>query len=387
MEQVFNSLDEMIIVVDSKEKVLFANSKLIERFKLNEKDLQKSYRDIALQQDRDILRELICNFEMYTNRVIEYTLSLQGVGKIHCDVNVNKGVWCGESAFFVTLKEKEIYSKKNLEILLDKLPYSMWMKDVEGKYIYANTQYVKNLDVDKERVIGSYDWNFCDEDQCDYSSETDHEVIVDKRPILYERMIHNSEGDMWLETYKAPILDEYGEVKYIIGVSRDITFNKKIESELLDSHKQFYALNEVVSNGYNESSGRFDNLKEDIIQKLGADAINIWAYDDKKGKLNCKCYLGKYNERDINNIEFPITYEELDRFFIEEGGEGLKPLCERKYYPNKDILEKKGVKFVGVYKLEYNNRIIGVMNFLYSEIDGKKLNKHNFIKVLCNNKK
>jgi len=112
MEQVFNSLDEMIIVVDSKEKVLFANSKLIERFKLNEKDLQKSYRDIALQQDRDILRELICNFEMYTNRVIEYTLSLQGVGKIHCDVNVNKGVWCGESAFFVTLKEKEIYSKK-----------------------------------------------------------------------------------------------------------------------------------------------------------------------------------------------------------------------------------------------------------------------------------
>ncbi len=58
MEQVFNSLDEMIIVVDSKEKVLFANSKLIERFKLNEKDLQKSYRDIALQQDRDILIEL-----------------------------------------------------------------------------------------------------------------------------------------------------------------------------------------------------------------------------------------------------------------------------------------------------------------------------------------
>jgi len=241
MEQVFNSLDEMILVVDSKEKVLFANSKLIERFELNEKDLQKSYRDIALQQDRDILRELICNFEMYTNRVLEYTLSLQGLGKIHCDVNVNKGIWCGESAFFVTLKEKEIYSKKSLEILLDKLPYSMWMKDVEGKYIYANTQYVKNLDVDKERVIGSYDWNFCDEDQCDYSSETDHEVIIDKRPILYERAIHNSEGDMWLETYKAPILDQYGEVKYIIGVSRDITFNKKIESELLDSHKQFYA--------------------------------------------------------------------------------------------------------------------------------------------------
>ncbi len=72
MEQVFNSLDDMILVVDSKEKVLFANSKLIERFELNEKDLQKSYRDIALQQDRDILRELICNFEMYTNRVYAF---------------------------------------------------------------------------------------------------------------------------------------------------------------------------------------------------------------------------------------------------------------------------------------------------------------------------
>ncbi len=384
MEQVFNSLDDMILVVDSKEKVLFANSKLIERFKLNEKDLQKSYRDIALQQDRDILRELICNFEMYTNRVIEYTLSLQGLGKIHCDVNVNKGMWYGESAFFVTLKEKGIYSKKDLEILVDNLPYSMWMKDVEGKYIYANTQYVKNLDVDKERVIGSYDWNFCDEDQCDYSSETDHEVIVDKRPILYERVIHNSEGDIWLETYKAPILDQYGDVKYIIGVSRDITFNKKIESELLDSHKQFYALNEVVSNGYNESSGRFDNFKEDIIQKLGVDDINIWTYDDKEDKLNCKCYLGKYNERDIDNIELPITYEELEGFFKEEGAEGIKLLCDRKNYPNKDILEKKGVKFVGVYKLEYNNKIIGAVNFLYSKMDDAKSSNEKFIRILCN---
>ncbi|GAA0773052.1 hypothetical protein GCM10008908_20580 [Clostridium subterminale] len=384
MEQVFNSLDEMILVVDSKEKVLFANSKLIERFGLEEGDLQNSYKNIVLQQDRDILSKLICNFEKYSNRAIEYTFSLQDSDKIHCDVNVNKGTWYEESAFFITLKEKEIYSKKDLEILLDKLPYGMWMKDITGKYIYANTDYVKNFNVDKKKVIGHHDWDFCDKDQYDYYNKTDYEVLVDKRQILDEKLIHKSEGYEWLEIYKAPILDEDGEVKYIIGVSRDITFNKKIELELLDSHKQFYALNEVLSHGYNEGNGRFDNLKEEIIHKLGADAINIWAYDDKEGKLTCKYYLGKYNERDINNIEIPITYEELDRFFTQEDSEGLKPLCERKNYPNKDILEKKGVKFVGIYKLEYNNKIIGVMHFLYSKKDDARLNNDNFIKILCN---
>lgn len=383
MEQVFNSLDEMILVVDSKEKVLFANSKLIERFGLKEGDLQKSCINIGLWQDTEELKELICDFKKHSNESKGYVFSLQSTRNTF-NVNVNRGIWQGEEVFFINLKEKEIYSKKDLEILLDKSPYAMWMKDIDGKYIYANYTHVENFGVNKERVIGYHDRDFCEKDQCGYFKKTDHEVIVDKRPILDEKLVNKPEGDRWFETYKAPILGEYGEVKYIIGISKDITFNKKIELELLDSQKQFYALNEVVSNGYNESSGRFDNLKEEIIQKLGADAINIWAYDDKEGKLNCKCYLGKYNEKDIENIEFSITYEELERFFIEEGGEGLKPLCERKNYPNKDILEKKGVKFVGVYKLEYNNKIIGVINFLYSEMDGKKLNNHNFIKVLCN---
>jgi PAS domain S-box-containing protein len=383
MEQVFNSLDEMILVVDSKEKVLFANSKLIERFGLKEGDLQKSCINIGLWQDTEELRELICDFKKHSNESKGYVFSLQSTRNAF-NVNVNRGIWQGEEVFFINLKEKEIYSKKDLEILLDKSPYAMWMKDIDGKYIYANYTHVENFGVNKERVIGYHDRDFCEKDQCGYFKKTDHEVIVDKRPILDEKLVNKPEGDRWFETYKAPILGEYGEVKYIIGISKDITFNKKIELELLNSQKQFYALNEVVSNGYNESSGRFDNLKEEIIQKLGADAINIWAYDDKEGKLNCKCYLGKYNEKDIENIEFSITYEELERFFIEEGGEGLKPLCERKNYPNKDILEKKGVKFVGVYKLEYNNKIIGVINFLYSEMDGKKLNNHNFIKVLCN---
>lgn len=383
MEQVFNSLDEMILVVDSKEKVLFANSKLIERFGLKEGDLQKSCINIGLWQDTEELKELICDFKKHSNESKGYVFSLQSTRNTF-NVNVNRGIWQGEEVFFINLKEKEIYSKKDLETLLDKSPYAMWMKDIDGKYIYANYTHVENFGVNKERVIGYHDRDFCEKDQCGYFKKTDHEVIVDKRPILDEKLVNKPEGDRWFETYKAPILDEYGEVKYIIGISKDITFNKKIELELLDSQKQFYALNEVVSYGYNESSGRFDNLKEEIIQKLGADAINIWAYDDKEGKLNCKCYLGKYNERDIDNIEFSITYEELERFFIEEGGEGLKPLCERKNYPNKDILEKKGVKFVGVYKLEYNNRIIGVINFLYSKMDGKKLNNHNFIKILCN---
>ena len=134
MEQVFNSLDEMILIVDSKEKILFANSKLLKRFRISKEEVNGVCMNTMLHQDTNVLSELIGNFDN-NKRVSECIFSLGEYEKVYCNVIINREIWYGEEAFFITIKEKEKYSRRDLETLLDSLPYGVWMKDVCGKYI------------------------------------------------------------------------------------------------------------------------------------------------------------------------------------------------------------------------------------------------------------
>lgn len=383
MEQVFNSLDEMILIVDSKEKILFANSKLLKRFRISKEEVNGACINTTLRQDTNILSELISNFDN-NRRVSECIFSLGEHEKIYCNAIINREIWYGEEAFFITIKEKEKYSRRDLETILDSLPYGVWMKDVCGKYIYANTTHAETFGIKNESIIGYHNLDFVDESLCDYYNKTDREVIISKRPILDEKLINKPDGDKWFETYKGPILDECGEVKYIVGISRDITFNKKVELELVNSHNQLGTLNHLVVNSHEGDNGLFDNLKEEIIDKLGADNMSIWTYDDKESKLCCECYLGKNSKVVDENTEISLEYKDLDYFFENPNNEGLKTIEERRDLINNGLFQTDGIRFIGVYKIELNNKIIGVMNILYSEIDVEKLNNDDFIKTLCN---
>lgn len=384
MKQFFNNLDEMILIVDSKARILFANSKLLRKFKITEEKAKGEYIDIVFPQANDRLSKMIASFNSITPEIIECIFYPQKSEKIHCKVSINKEMWYGEEAFFLNIKENERYSKKDLEMLLDTLPYGMWMKDAFEKYIYVNNAHARTFGIGKESIIGYHDSDFWNEEQCSYYKKTDNEVIHNRRPLLDERLVDRPEGDRWFETYKGPILDEDGKVKYIVGISRDITFNKKVELELINSHEQLYTLNEVVKNGYDENIGIFDNLKEEIIDKIGADSMSIWTYDDKKSKLSCKCYLGRYTEIAAENLDISLKYEDLEEYFTNRNGEGLKPLCERKDHKNLNVLIEKGARFIGTYKIQFNNKIIGVINLLYSKMNAAKLNNDDFIKILCN---
>ena len=219
MKQFFNSLDEMILIVDSKGRILFVNDKLLKKFKITEEKVKGAYIDTALRQENDELSKTIVSFNSITPKIIECIFYIHESEKIHCKVSINREMWYGEEAFFLNIKEKERYSKEDLEMLLDTLPYGMWMKDILGKYIYVNTTHAEIFGIDKESIIGYHDSDFWNEEYCSYYKKTDSEVIHNRRPILDERLVDKPEGNRWFETYKGPILDEsgnHGNEKYIL---------------------------------------------------------------------------------------------------------------------------------------------------------------------------
>ena len=136
-----------------------------------------------------------------------------------------------------------------LELLTQHLPDMLWVKDVDGKYVYANKAICDGLLMakDVDEPIGKNDVFFAlrerdaHRDKPDWHTfgelcfNSDVEVIKQNKAMKFEEY-GNVKGKMlYLEVYKAPFYDADGKIIGTVGTGRDITELKKIQQDLEDS--------------------------------------------------------------------------------------------------------------------------------------------------------
>lgn len=123
-----------------------------------------------------------------------------------------------------------------LETLLDLIPYAIWLKNLNGEIIYANKAYADYVSCSKEEkdVVGKTDVElYPDNPQAKSFIEKDRKIIASKKMEHTEATFKVRDGRvLYMESIKAPIIDENGEVWGIVGISRDITERKKLEYQL-----------------------------------------------------------------------------------------------------------------------------------------------------------
>ena len=138
-----------------------------------------------------------------------------------------------------------------LELLTQHLPDMLWVKDLDGKYIYANKAICDGLLMakDTEEPIGKGDVFFAlrerelHKDKPDWHTfgelcfNSDIDVIEKDKAMKFEEY-GNVKGKLtYLEVYKAPFYDKNGKTIGTVGAGRDITELKKIQKNLEDSLK------------------------------------------------------------------------------------------------------------------------------------------------------
>ena len=138
------------------------------------------------------------------------------------------------------------YNEQLLELISQRLPDMLWVKDLEGRYIFANESICDNLLMaeDTQEPLGKQDIFFALREREKFKENpqwhtfgeicynSDEIVINTNTALRFEEYGHVKGKMLYLDVHKAPYYNESGEIIGTIGTGRDITEQHLIKSEL-----------------------------------------------------------------------------------------------------------------------------------------------------------
>lgn len=118
--------------------------------------------------------------------------------------------------------------------VLDNLPDLAWGKDLDGRFTVANRALADACGVSSpSEMIGKTDRDFFPASQADAFMKDDREIVLSGAGKMTEEPLTTKEGaSRWLLTFKTPIFDPSGAVVGTVGLARDVTDRKEMETRL-----------------------------------------------------------------------------------------------------------------------------------------------------------
>ncbi|HBM75028.1 MAG TPA: AAA family ATPase [Clostridiaceae bacterium] len=197
----------------------------------------------------------------------------------------------------------------------------IFVTDNHGIAIYCNDAFEKNYGLSKDFIIGK-DIQ-CIEEQGYVNKIMVHQVIKQKKTITFEQ--HTIKGKTILNTSK-PLLDDNGNVLYVIENCRDITENTKLKEKIGNLNKELKFMNPPgFKRQVRVRSPKMLSLYATILN-LSKKNVNILLLGDSgTGKTFLASQIHKQSERanqafiKINCTTIPESLIESELFGYKKG--------------------------------------------------------------------
>ena len=142
-------------------------------------------------------------------------------------------------------KRKEVerglqQQKDFLRKVVDINPSFIFVKDEEGRFMLVNQAVAKAYGTTVENLLGKKDSDFnSNQEEVGHFLSDDLRVIRKGEELFVpEEIITDSTGQRrWLQTFKRPLRLPHSSRIYVLGVATDITERKKLQDQLIQSHK------------------------------------------------------------------------------------------------------------------------------------------------------
>ena len=124
------------------------------------------------------------------------------------------------------LRETEMH----LQAFLENSPNLIFLKDPQGRYLYANKQFKRALRVTDEQIKGKKDDEVFSAEQAAAFQANDRRVLEARVPMEFEETALQADGQHTSIVHKFPLFHAGGETYAIGGIVTDITERRKEES-------------------------------------------------------------------------------------------------------------------------------------------------------------
>ncbi len=125
-------------------------------------------------------------------------------------------------------------SQKLISAIVENIPDMIFVKDAASlRFVRLNKAGERLLGYRSDDLLGKSDYDFFPEEEAAFFTAKDREVLQDGGvlDIPEESIATRTQGKRILHTRKVPILSETGEPQYLLGISADITEQKRAEQE------------------------------------------------------------------------------------------------------------------------------------------------------------
>ena len=163
-------------------------------------------------------------------------------------------------------------SEERFARFMQYLPGLAWIKDVEGRYIYANAAAEKAFNTPREKLYGSTDEDIFPPEVAAQFKMNDELALRDGKGMQVVETLEHDDGILHYSLVsKFPIPGPDGNMNLIGGTAFDITERKQAEEALRESEERFHAILRQATAGIvrKDAEGRLTFVNQAFCNMLG----------------------------------------------------------------------------------------------------------------------
>jgi len=142
-------------------------------------------------------------------------------------------------------------SEALLRAVIDNATDAIYVKDMDSRWLMANPTVLRIVGRTAESALGKSDLDLYDNPAIGRAiTENDAQVLSSGQPQAFEECVETPEGRRLFLSMKAPRRNADGSIIGLVGISRDITEQKRAEQALRDSEAGYRALFENMLDGF-----------------------------------------------------------------------------------------------------------------------------------------
>lgn len=272
--------------------------------------------------------------------------------------------------------EERIAQERNLlRTLIDNIPDYIYVKDPSFRHIINNKANVRLMGRETEaETLGKTTHELYPNELAEGFHKDDETVMKDLIPVINkeEPIIDYLGQKKMLSTSKLPLLDYEGKVLGLVGISRDITENKKFESSLIYKTRLLETIATVVNLLlFNQD---WEKVLKECLELVGkaVNADRVYFFKNFTEKETGKLYTKQILEWNDPNVSSELDNPNYQRIALDNFPSFLAKMHEKEPFiaHTKEsegnlfqILEEQQIKSIIQLPIYHNNDFYGYIGF------------------------